>query len=339
MEPLLRECQRFSIAPMMAYTDRFCRLIMRGLSQKATLYTEMVSTGSLLHGNRQRFLQFHPEEQPLVLQLGGSVPKDLAYCCELAQDFGYREVNLNVGCPSDRATDGKMGVCLMKEPELVAQCLSAMRSAVDIPVTVKTRIGVDDLDSEDFLFRFVDRVAAEGITHWIIHARKAWLKGLSPKENRTVPPLCYARVSRLKEQFPGLYIELNGGITEYQSTFEQNPWADGLMVGREAYHNLWSLAQIDSFYGEPAPCSSRTELLLWYRTYVEKHLEEGVPLYPLVKHLLGLFKGMPGGRKARQIISGMTGVEGMNQGLTLFDELLQHCKASEETDVDSVTRE
>ncbi|MCG5524786.1 tRNA dihydrouridine(20/20a) synthase DusA [Ectothiorhodospira haloalkaliphila] len=289
---------------MMEWTDRHCRYFLRLLSQRAFLYTEMVTTGALIHGDRERFLAFDPAEHPVALQLGGSEPEDLARCAVMAQEAGYDEVNLNVGCPSDRVSSGRFGASLMREPERVADCVRAMGEAVDIPVTVKHRIGIDDLDSYEFLAGFVDKVASAGCQLFIVHARKAWLQGLSPKQNREIPPLCYERVHQLKADFPHLAIIINGGLTTLDACQTQLEHVDGVMVGREAYYNPGILADVDRLlYGEQGPVPTPHEVVERFVPYVEARLAEGVPLQAMTRHILGLFPGMPGARAWRRHIS------------------------------------
>ncbi|MCG5494673.1 tRNA dihydrouridine(20/20a) synthase DusA [Ectothiorhodospira variabilis] len=289
---------------MMEWTDRHCRYFLRLLSQRAFLYTEMVTTGALIHGDRERFLAFDPAEHPVALQLGASEPEDLARCAVMAQEAGYDEVNLNVGCPSDRVSSGRFGASLMREPERVADCVRAMGEAVDIPVTVKHRIGIDDLDSYEFLAGFVDKVASAGCQLFIVHARKAWLQGLSPKQNREIPPLCYERVHQLKADFPHLAIIINGGLTTLDACQTQLEHVDGVMVGREAYYNPGILADVDRLlYGEQGPVPTPHEVVERFVPYVEARLAEGVPLQAMTRHILGLFPGMPGARAWRRHIS------------------------------------
>nr|WP_084480185.1 tRNA dihydrouridine(20/20a) synthase DusA [Methylomicrobium lacus] len=298
-------CHRFSVAPMLDWTDRHCRFFLRLISKQALLYTEMVTTGALLHGDRQRFLQFDPSEHPLALQLGGSDPAGLAACAKMAEDFGYDEVNLNVGCPSDRVQSGSFGACLMAEPELVAECVGAMRKAVSIPVTVKSRIGIDDRDSYEELIKFIGTVAEAGCDTFIVHARKAWLKGLSPKQNREVPPLRYDTVYRLKQDFPTLQIVLNGGITTLdQAEDVLGNGVDGVMVGREAYHNPYILAEVDRrLFGASAEVFTRAEIIEKLLPYIEQQRAEGVRLHSITRHILGLFHGEPGARSWRRHLS------------------------------------
>jgi len=298
-------CHHFSVAPMLDWTDRHCRFFLRLISKQALLYTEMVTTGALLHGDRQRFLQFDPSEHPLALQLGGSDPAGLAACAKMAEDFGYDEVNLNVGCPSDRVQNGSFGACLMAEPELVAECVAAMRQAVSIPVTVKSRIGIDDRDSYEELIQFIGTVAEAGCDTFIVHARKAWLKGLSPKQNREVPPLRYDVVYQLKRDFPALQIVLNGGITTLdQAEDVLGNGVDGVMVGREAYHNPYILAEVDRrLFGASTEVITRAEIIEKLLPYIEQQRAEGVRLHSITRHILGLFHGEPGARSWRRHLS------------------------------------
>ena len=286
---------------MMDWPDRHCRSFHRVLTRKALLYTEMVTTGALIHGPRDRLLGFSPEEHPVALQLGGSDPAALATCSRMAEERGYDEVNLNCGCPSDRVQNGRFGACLMAEPQLVADCIAAMRAAVKIPVTVKCRIGIDDQDPEEALRTFIDTVAKAGPDLFIVHARKAWLKGLSPKENRDVPPLDYDLVRRVKAERPHLKIVLNGGLPSLQAAAEHLSWADGVMLGRAAYEQPWRLAEVDSLiFGAPDPVASPLQAAEAYMPYVERQLALGVPLAAITRHMLGLFAGRPGARLYRR---------------------------------------
>jgi len=266
------------------------------------LYTEMVTTGALLHGEVARHLQFDAAEHPLALQLGGSEPADLARCARLGQDWGYDEINLNCGCPSERVQRGAFGACLMAEPMLVADCVKAMVDAVDVPVTVKHRIGIDRSESFEFLLEFVGRVSEAGCKVFIVHARNAWLKGLSPKENRDIPPLRYETVHRLKREFPHLTIVVNGGITLSSQLQEQLQHVDGVMLGREAYHNPWWLSEWDAlFYGEVNVAQSREQVEEAMVSYMERQAQaSGAAWYPIARHILGLRHGLPGARKWRQ---------------------------------------
>lgn len=298
------KAHRFCVAPMLDWTDTHCRYFYRLLSQRALLYTEMVTTGAILHGNPERHLRFNPEEHPLALQLGGSNPQDLAQCAKIAQDYGYDEINLNVGCPSDRVQNGRFGACLMAEPDLVAECVAAMRQAVSLPVTVKSRIGIDDRDSYAELVHFIATVAAAGCQTFIVHARKAWLSGLSPKENREVPPLRYEVVFQLKQDFPDLDIIINGGINSLVSAKDLLQRVDGVMLGREVYHNPYLLGEVDRIlFGEDRPSLSRHEVVQALIPYVQSQLRQGVRLHAISRHLLGLFHGVDGARAWRRHIS------------------------------------
>ena len=296
---------RVSVAPMMDWTDRHCRYFHRLLSRHALLYTEMVTTGALIHGNVERHLRFNVEEHPVALQLGGSEPSDLAHCARLGEQWGYDEINLNCGCPSERVQRGAFGACLMAEPQLVADCVKAMVDVVSVPVTVKHRIGIDKAESYEFVRDFVGAVSDAGCKVFIVHARNAWLKGLSPKENREVPPLRYELVHRLKQDFPALTIAINGGITSNQQVAEQLQALDGVMVGREAYHNPWWLASWDAdfFAGEPSG-SSRERVEEQMVNYMAREAaEHGTPWSAIARHMLGLRHGLPGSRRWRQVWS------------------------------------
>ncbi|MDR5901027.1 tRNA dihydrouridine(20/20a) synthase DusA [Halomonas icarae] len=312
----------FSVAPMMEWTTRDYRAFARTLTRHALLYTEMVTTGAILHGSpRERFLGFDEVEHPLALQLGGSDPGALAECAAIAEAWGYDEVNLNVGCPSDRVQNNLIGACLMGHPLKVAAAVKAMREAVSIPVTVKCRIGIDDQDEDADLSRFIDTVADAGCDTFIVHARKAWLEGLSPKENRDVPPLNYPRVHRLKASRPELHIGINGGLKTLDACQQQLEFVDSVMVGREAYQNPWLLAGVDqALYGVPGPAASRHAAARALRPYIARRLDEGARLNHLTRHLLGLFQGQPGGRKFRRHLSENAHREGA--GLTVFDDAL-----------------
>ena len=293
---------RISVAPMMDWTTKDYRYFARLFNPNVILYTEMVTTGAIIHGDAKLHLDFNQEEQPIVLQLGGSNPKDLALCSKMAQDWGYNEVNLNVGCPSDRVQNNKIGACLMAEPDLVAQCISEMRHAVDIPVSVKHRIGIDDMHSYEEMLHFVDTVAKTGCNNFIVHARIALLQGLSPKENREVPPLRYEDVYRLKKDRPDLIIEINGGIKTFAETQAHLKHVDGVMIGREAYHNPYLLAELGQLWDLPAP--DRFDMMSEMMPYIAKRLAEGAPLSIITRHILGLFQNLPGARKWRQALSG-----------------------------------
>lgn len=288
---------------MMERTDRHDRYFLRQISPTALLYTEMITTGALLHGDAERFLRFDPAEQPVAIQLGGVEPDALARAAEMAESRGYSEVNLNVGCPSDRVQNARFGACLMKEPEAVAAGVRAMIAAVGIPVTVKTRIGVDDRDSWDEFRGFVETVADAGCRIFIIHARKAWLQGLSPRENREIPPLSYETVYRLKETFPELHVSINGGIVSAPEAEAHLRHVDGVMIGRAAYENPWLLAQLERDILGGRPPMSRHAALADYIAYMEREAARGVPLYAMARHVLGLFQGCPGARAWRRHIS------------------------------------
>ena len=296
---------RLSVAPMMDWTDRHCRYLHRLLSRNALLYTEMVTTGALIHGHVPRHLDYNPEEHPVALQLGGSEPAELAQAARLGAQWGYDEINLNCGCPSERVQRGAFGACLMNEAPLVADCVKAMVDVVDVPVTVKHRIGIDKTESYDFVRDFVGTVSEAGCRVFIAHARNAWLKGLSPKENREVPPLRYEVVHRLKQDFPDLVIAINGGFTLTAQVQEQLQHLDGVMVGREAYHNPWWLASWDeAFFGEPGCGLSREDIELQMVDYMEREMQRhGTPWYAIARHMLGLYNGLPGARKWRQVWS------------------------------------
>ena len=289
---------------MMDWTDRHCRVFHRLLSRRALLYTEMVTTGALLHGNAARHLDFDPSEHPVALQLGGSDPVALAAAAKMGEDRGYDEINLNVGCPSDRVQNGAFGACLMATPDVVAEGVAAMCSAVRIPVTVKHRIGIDDLESYEELHHFISTVAAAGCETFIVHARKAILKGLSPKQNREIPPLRYDVVQRLKEDFPELTVVLNGGVKTLNDTQTHLSWADGVMIGRGAYQHPYLLAGVDSqIFGEDRLPPTRREVLDAYLPYAEEMLSQGVYLSHLTRHILGLFSGQPGARHWKRTLS------------------------------------
>jgi tRNA-dihydrouridine synthase A len=289
---------------MLDWTDRHFRYFVRLISRHTLLYTEMVTTGALLHGDRDRFLRFDPAERPVALQLGGSEPADMATCACMGEERGYSEINMNLGCPSDRVQSGRFGACLMAEPALVAECVAAMKEAVSTPVTVKTRIGIDDRDSYDDLYGLVDALVAAGCDAVIVHARKAWLEGLSPKENREIPPLRYDVVERLKEDFHDLPVAINGGITTLKHARSLLQHLDGVMIGRAAYQNPWLLAAADrEIFGDPRPIATRHQVLAAYTAYVERELAAGVPLNAMTRHILGLFQGQAGARRWRRIIS------------------------------------
>ncbi|MEN8261523.1 MAG: tRNA dihydrouridine(20/20a) synthase DusA [Pseudomonadota bacterium] len=295
---------RLCTAPMLDWSDRHFRYFLRLISRHAFLYTEMVTTGALLHGDRTRHLDFSPAEKPVALQLGGSDAQDLACCAQMGEEYGYDEINLNVGCPSDRVRNGRFGACLMAEPELVAECVAAMRSAVSVPVTVKTRIGIDQRDSYENLADFVATVSSAGCATFIIHARKAWLSGLSPKENREIPPLRYDVVEQIKRDFPAFEIVLNGGITTLGRAEKEVSRFDGVMLGREVYNNPYILAEVDRrFFADDHPVPSRREVVEAFAPYVVEQLDAGQRLHSLTRHILGLFHGEPGARNWRRHLS------------------------------------
>jgi tRNA-dihydrouridine synthase A len=297
--------RKFSVAPMMEWTDRHYRYFARLISQHTLLYSEMVTSGALIHGDKHRHLQYNVEEEPVALQLGGSNAKELALCCKMAEDYGYNEVNLNVGCPSDRVQNNMIGACLMGHASLVNECLSEMSAATSLPVTIKHRIGIDDLDSPEFLFGFVDEVKKSGCATFIVHARKAILQGLSPKENRDIPPLIYDRVYDLKRQFPELEILINGGIKTLDEIQTHLLHVDGVMVGREAYQNPWLLSDIDKevFKDTNSVSQTRHDIVRLMLPYMEDQLNKGQRLNYMTRHILGIFHGQPGGKKFRRYIS------------------------------------
>ena len=292
---------RFSVAPMMDWTDRHCRVFHRLLTRRARLYTEMLTTGAILHGDRQRLLGFDPSEHAVALQIGGSDPVALAEAARIGADFGYDEINLNVGCPSDRVQDGRFGACLMAEPRLVADCVAAMKRAVTIPVTVKCRIGIDDQDPELALDTLARAVVEAGADVLIVHARKAWLNGLSPKENRDIPPLDYDRVYRLKAALPKLPVVINGGIASVAEAKRHLAHVDGVMLGRAAYHDPWRLLEVDpELFGEAAPFVDMKAAIAALMPYAEAHLARGGRLHAIARHLVGAFHGVPGARAFRR---------------------------------------
>ncbi|MCG7869619.1 MAG: tRNA dihydrouridine(20/20a) synthase DusA [Candidatus Thiodiazotropha taylori] len=310
--------RRLSVAPMLDWTDRYCRYFLRLISSHVLLYTEMVTTGAILHGNRARFLDFDPSEHPVALQLGGSEPEALAQCAKLGEQWGYDEINLNVGCPSDRVQSGRFGACLMLTPELVADCVKAMRDQVTIDVTVKHRIGVDDQDSYQALCDFVGKVSEAGCETFIVHARKAWLQGLSPKENREIPPLHYETVHQLKRDYPDLQIIINGGITTLEQVEENLKQVDGVMIGREAYNNPWILSQADSLiYASEGSPASRHQIIEAMIPYIDQELSAGTPINRITRHILGLFQGLPGAKKWRRMLSEEAHKAGADSGLIL----------------------
>lgn len=295
--------RRLCVAPMMDWTDRHCRFFHRLLAPCAVLYTEMVTTAAVLHADPDRLLAFNPEEHPIALQLGGSEPADLARCAQIAAARGFDEINLNVGCPSDRVQSGRFGACLMREPERVRDCVAAMLDAVKIPVSVKTRLGVDDCDSYDYFCEFVQRVAESGCTVFAVHARKAWLSGLSPKQNREIPELRYEWVYRLKREHPQFTVVLNGGIAGVEDMREHLRRVDGVMLGRAAYHDPWTLVRCQQAIAPGWSAPTREEVLAILGDYADRQARECVPVKSIARHVLGLFHGQPGARRWRRHIA------------------------------------
>jgi tRNA-dihydrouridine synthase A len=296
--------RRLSIAPMMDHTDKHFRYFMRLLSKHVVLYTEMITTGALIHGDRKRFLDFNEIEHPLAIQLGGNNPDDLATCAQIAEDEGYDEVNLNIGCPSDRVQNGQFGACLMSNTELVSDCVNKIQAAVKTPVTVKTRIGIDDQDSYAFLENFITTVSEAGCNTFIIHARKAILSGLSPKQNREIPPLNYERVYKIKQQFPLLNITINGGFTDLVQIKSQLEHVDGVMVGRAAYQNPFMLVEADKLlYEDDSPLPTREEILGEFKDYAVEQIDSGLNIKSLTRHIIGLYQGQAGARHYRRMLS------------------------------------
>ncbi|MDO1558151.1 tRNA dihydrouridine(20/20a) synthase DusA [Brevundimonas sp. 2R-24] len=318
---------RLSVAPMMDWTDRHCRAFHRSLTRRALLYTEMVTAPAVIHGDRERLLGFSGIEHPVALQIGGSDPGQLAEAARIGEAMGYDEINLNVGCPSDRVQSGRFGACLMREPQLVAECMAAISEAVNVPATVKCRIGVDDQDPDESLFSLVEACAAQGVSTFIVHARKAWLKGLSPKENRDIPPLDYGIVRRLKAARPDLTVVINGGVADLDQALgfleppDQGPALDGVMLGRAAYHEPALLGGADRrLFGEAVDDVTPFGAVARHRPYLLRSLERGVPLAPLVRPMLGLMHGRPGARAWRRILT----VEGVRPGagMAVVDQAL-----------------
>jgi tRNA-dihydrouridine synthase A len=298
------QSHRLTVAPMMDWTDRHCRVFHRALTRKAKLYTEMLTTGAVIHGDRARLLGFDACEHPVALQLGGSNPRDLAESAKIGEGFGYDEINLNVGCPSDRVQDGRFGACLMATPQLVGECVSAMKAAVRVPVTVKCRIGIDDQDPERSLDELARSVVAAGADALIVHARKAWLEGLSPKENRDIPPLDYDRVYRLKAAMQDVTISINGGITSIEEVKAHLQHVDGVMLGRAAYHEPWRLLAVDpQLFGTPSPHTSMHEAIESLFPYIDKERARGTRLHAITRHMVGAFHGVPGARAFRRALA------------------------------------
>ena len=294
-----------SVAPMMDWTDKHCRYFYRLISKNVQLYTEMITTKAILRGDKNRLLDFNEGESPLVLQLGGSDPKEMAECALIAQEWGYDEVNINVGCPSDRVLSGSFGACLMKEPNLVAQCVETMIERCDVPITVKHRIGIDDMESYEQLSEFVDLISQKGCQHFIVHARKAWLTGLSPKENRTIPPLNYPWVYQLKKDFPNLKFSINGGIDSCEDIVGHLEHVDGVMLGRSIYHNPFLLEQIElEIFKSNVGLLNRELILSKYMSYISVQLQQGVPIRSMTRHILGLYHGEANAKLFRRLLSG-----------------------------------
>jgi tRNA-dihydrouridine synthase A len=296
--------RKFSIAPMLDWTDRHCRYFYRLMSRETLLYTEMVTTGAIIYGKGD-YLAFNDEEHPVALQLGGSDPVDMAECAKRAEQQGYDEININVGCPSDRVKNGRFGACLMAQPEVVAECVAAMQAVVSIPVTVKSRIGIDDMDEYEDLSRFIRLVSEAGCQHFIVHARKAWLQGLSPKENREIPPLKYERVYQLKQEFPNLHIAINGGIKSLSEAQEHLKYTDGVMMGREVYSNPYLLTQVDDkiFGTGEGIVVTRDQLVQQICEYAKEHIAQGGRAWHVYRHVLGLYQGQPASRVWRRYLS------------------------------------
>lgn len=325
---------KFSIAPMMEWTDRHCRFFHRTITSRALLYTEMVTADAIIHGDQERLLGFSKEEHPLALQLGGSDPEKLQEATEIANEFGYDEINLNVGCPSDRVQNGAFGACLMREPELVRECMTAIDEVADMPVTVKCRIGVDDMDDDEGLQNFVDVVKGSGVKTFIIHARKAWLQGLSPKQNREVPPLNYERVYKLKAEHPELTIIINGGIETLEQASDHLEKVDGVMMGRAAYHTPYILERVDKrmFFEYPEK-KSRFDIAEAMIPYIERELEKGTRLHQITRHMLGLFHGEANARAYRRILSTEANKEGA--GLEVYNAALDSVRHTQQQELAS----
>ena len=324
----------FALAPMMSITDRHFRVLMRHIFPRSQLYTEMISTGSIIHGSRLDALDFDPVEHPVGIQLGGSNPNELAYCSRLAQERGYDEVNLNIGCPSDRVQSARFGACLMAEPELVASCVEEIKNTCDLPVTIKTRIGIDKHDDYAFLADFIMKTSKAGCHTFFIHARKAWLKGLSPRQNRSIPLLEYGKVYRAKEDFPNLRIIVNGGIHTLSAVASHLDKLDGVMIGREANRNPWFMKELSDYYFENSsenPAASREAIVRSYMQYIEEQLGQGIALKKMARHLMGIYRGQKGARHWRRMLcedgpvsdAGLEVVESALQQVTRL-QVLQH---------------
>jgi tRNA-dihydrouridine synthase A len=313
---------RLSVAPMMDWTDRHFRYFMRILSKRTLLYTEMVTTGAILHGNKEKLLGFSKEELPISLQLGGDNPKDLGECSKIGEDFGYTEINLNVGCPSDRVQNGNFGACLMAKPDLVAKCLEKMKVSTKLPVTIKHRIGIDGLESYDNLKNFIKIVKMSGVDRFIVHARIAILKGLSPSDNRKIPPLRYEDVYNLKKEFPDATIEINGGILTLEDAENHLQKVDGVMIGRAAYENPYIFVEADNrIFGESNPIKSRKEILYEFIPYIESYLSQGIKIHQILRHVLGISHSIPKGKQFRRILS--ENMHKPNAGIEVFENAIQ----------------
>ncbi|NMP17240.1 tRNA dihydrouridine(20/20a) synthase DusA [Thalassotalea sp. Y01] len=307
--------EQLSVAPMLDWTDRHCRYFLRQLSKHTVLYTEMVTTGAILFGKGD-YLSYNQQEHPVVLQLGGSDPKAMTECAKVAEQYGYDAININVGCPSDRVQNGRFGACLMAEPELVAECVSSMQNAVKVPITVKSRIGIDDMDSYEFLHRFIDLVSKAGCEHFIVHARKAWLSGLSPKQNRDIPPLDYSRVYDIKQDFQHLAISINGGIKTLAESNQHLQHIDGVMIGREVYQNPYMLSLADQqVFAKDYVQISREQVIEQMCAYIDEAIKHGPRVWHIVRHMLGLCNGLPGARKYRRFLSENAGKEGADSSV------------------------
>ena len=312
---------------MMTHTDRHFRYFLRLISKHVFLYTEMIATGSIIHGKQYDRLEYSDTEHPLALQLGGNKPKDLSICASIAEQYGYDEINLNVGCPSDRVKNGSFGACLMAQPELVADCVAAIRSSVSLPVTVKTRTGIDDMDSYEHLYRFIETVAEAGCSSFIIHARKALLSGLSPRQNREIPPLNYGTVYRIKDDFPQLKIIINGGINSLDQGLEHLNKVDGIMIGRAVCNNPYILAEADRlFFSDDSEPKGRTDILETYIDYIDARLAEGYPLNQMSRHILGLFQGQPGAKRWRRYLS--ENIHNHDSGIEVIEDAFHFIRAA-----------
>lgn len=319
--------RRLCVAPMMTHTDRHFRYFLRLISRRVMLYTEMIATGALIHGKQFHRLEFSPQEHPLALQLGGNDPTELSECARIAEQMGYDEINLNIGCPSDKVKIGQFGACLMARPELVAECVAAISATVSIPVTVKTRTGIDNQDSYEHLHHFIKTVADGGCRTFIVHARKAWLQGLSPRQNREIPPLDYSRVYRIKHDFPELEIIINGGFQSLQQSLEQLQHVDGVMIGRAVCHNPYLLAGADRMiFGHLGSANTRSEILEKFSRYVELQLSQGTSLHQMARHVFGLFQGQPGARVWRRYLS--DNMFDNNSGIEVIEDALHLVQAA-----------